>query len=101
VRWPDDRLIQELLAQVGVPLVSTSVNRHGEPPLGDPEAIEMLFGGAIDLLADAGPRENVLPSTIVDLTRRPPVVVREGQGDVDIGELDRRLRLSDGEGGLP
>jgi tRNA threonylcarbamoyl adenosine modification protein (Sua5/YciO/YrdC/YwlC family) len=91
VRWPSDRLLNELLARVKAPIVSTSVNRRGEPSLGDPDQIERSFGGAIDLLADAGPRQDLVPSTIVDLTRRPPVVVRQGTVRLDVDRLDELL----------
>jgi L-threonylcarbamoyladenylate synthase len=94
VRRPRDRLVRELLAQVGVPIISTSVNRHGEPPLGNPDRIAREFGAVIDVLADLGSRESQPPSTIVDLTRRPPVLVRQGAAAVDLGELERLLRLT-------
>jgi L-threonylcarbamoyladenylate synthase len=92
VRWPGDPLVLDVLARVGVPVISTSVNRHGEPPLADPEAIARAFGRAIDVLADVGPRGARPPSTIVDLLRRPPVITRQGAAQVDVAELDRRLR---------
>jgi L-threonylcarbamoyladenylate synthase len=94
VRWPAEPRIRELLAQVGVPLVSSSVNRRDDSPLADPEAIASQFGAGIDLLADAGPRRDSRPSTIIDLTRRPPVEVRRGAMTVDIKRLDRLLRLA-------
>jgi L-threonylcarbamoyladenylate synthase len=94
VRWPRAPFARALVARVGVPIISTSVNRHGEPPLGDPEAIAAQFGAAIDVLADAGPCASALPSTIVDLTQEPPIVVRAGAEAVDVERLDRLLRPS-------
>ncbi len=94
VRRPRERLVRALLARVGVPIVSTSVNRHGEAPLGDPGRIAREFGAVIDVLGDAGSRESQPPSTIIDLTRRPPVLVRQGAAAVDVGELERLLRLT-------
>jgi len=95
VRWPNDRFLIELLSRVEAPIISTSVNRRGEPPLGDPNEIERSFGGAIDLLADVGPRKDLVPSTIVDLTRRPPVVVRQGRARIDVDRLDQLLSGGD------
>jgi L-threonylcarbamoyladenylate synthase len=88
VRCPDDPVLRTLLGEIGTPVLSTSVNRHGAPPLADPSAIADEFGPAIDLLADHGVKAGQ-PSTIVDLSRRPPVLVRAGSRAVDLGELER------------
>ena len=39
VRVPDDPVLRSLLALIGAPTLSTSVNRHGWPPAADPAAI--------------------------------------------------------------
>ncbi len=98
VRLPADSLVRELIGRVGVPIVSTSVNRHGEPPLGDPAAIGGRFGALVDVIADAGRRQSLVPSTLVDLTQRPPVVLRQGQATPDMDELDRLLAAGGEEG---
>lgn len=92
VRWPADPRVVDLVSQVGVPIISTSVNRHRDPPLADPAAIARAFGAGIDLLADAGPRSEARPSTIIDLTRRPPLEVRRGAAAVDLERLEHLLR---------
>lgn len=91
VRLPRDEHLRALLAAIGVPVVSTSVNQQGESPLGDPDLIAGAFAAFIDVLADDGPRTSGVPSTIVDLTRRPPVIVRTGAASVDIVRLARLL----------
>jgi L-threonylcarbamoyladenylate synthase len=87
-RLPDDTVLRSLLGAIGAPILSTSVNRHGSPPLADPAAIAHEFGAEIDLLADQGMRRGE-PSTIVDLSRRPPALVRAGARAVDPVELER------------
>jgi L-threonylcarbamoyladenylate synthase len=94
VRWPAEPRIAGLLSRVGVPLISTSVNRQAEAPASDPESIARQFGAGIDLLADAGPRPDSRPSTIIDLTRRPPVEIRRGAVTVDVERLERLMRSS-------
>ncbi len=91
VRFPRDERLRALLDAVGVPVVSTSVNRHGDTPLSDPARIAADFAQGIDVLADDGPRTAGVPSTIVDLTRHPPVVVRAGAVAVDVARLTRLL----------
>lgn len=93
VRWPDTALLCQILAGVGAPLVSTSINRSGEEPLTEPAKIARQFGEAIDVLLDHGPAQDPRPSTVLDLTVRPPRVVRQGKGTVDLERLGRCLAL--------
>ena len=68
-----------LLAELfGKPITSTSANLTGESTPGSVDAIEEMLGDAIDLYLDAGPLPPSRPSTIVDVTVRPPRILREG-----------------------
>lgn len=91
VRQPGAALVRALVDGTGVPLVSTSINRAGEMPLLEPDAIARAFGAAIDVLADAGPPADTVPSTLVDLTVRPPVILRQGRRRIDLVALARCL----------
>jgi tRNA threonylcarbamoyl adenosine modification protein (Sua5/YciO/YrdC/YwlC family) len=77
IRLPGLPLLLKLIEKIGLPLVSTSVNRSGQPPLNDPARIADEFP-EIDLLIDGG----VLPvskgSTVVDLGAARPCLVRAG-----------------------
>lgn len=77
IRLPGLAPLLQLLEKIGLPLVSTSVNRSGQPPLNDPALIAGAFP-EIDLLIDGG----VLPfsqgSTVVDLGAASPRLVRSG-----------------------
>ncbi len=78
LRLPDSAFLQRLLAELGRPLYSTSVNRTGEKPLFDIAVITKEFERDVDLIYDAG---SLLPgpgSTLVDVTRKPYRVLREG-----------------------
>lgn len=77
VRLPASRPLRELLLEVG-PLTGTSANRSGSPPLADPDAVEAGFRREIDVLVDGGRTRGGLPSTLLDATRQPPVVLRRG-----------------------
>lgn len=76
-RWPRSAFLQDLVLDLGVPLVSTSANRTGEPNVTDPAEAWDLFGGAIDLYVDAG-RLSGPPSTLIDLTGPKPHLLRFG-----------------------
>lgn len=80
VRLPASRKLRDLLSAVG-PLTGTSFNRSGSPPLSDPDAIEAGFRREIALLVDGGKTPGSLPSTVLDATRDPPVVLRHGAHD--------------------
>lgn len=77
IRLPGLPPLLQLIEKIGLPLVSTSVNRSGQPPLNDPAQIASEFP-EIDLLLDWG----VLPaspgSTMIDVTVTPPKIVRRG-----------------------
>ncbi len=78
MRLPDSAYLRAVLAGVGQPLYSTSVNRAGLPPMNSIEEIRAEFEGEVDLIVDAGPLDQGSPSTIVDVTRRPYRIVRQG-----------------------
>jgi len=75
-RIPDLTWLRSLLDRTG-PLVSTSANRSGEPPIVTPEMLARDLLDSLDALLDQGPREGK-PSTIVDFTGDEPRLIREG-----------------------
>jgi L-threonylcarbamoyladenylate synthase len=76
-RWPRDAFLQDLVRDLGVPLVSTSANRTGSPHVSDAREAWEEFGAGIDLYVDGGHRPG-LPSTLVDLTEDKPQLLRLG-----------------------
>jgi tRNA threonylcarbamoyl adenosine modification protein (Sua5/YciO/YrdC/YwlC family) len=75
-RVPDLAWLRALLDRTG-PLISTSANRSGEPPITTPEMLARDLLERLEAVLDAGPREGQ-PSTIVDFTGDEPRIVREG-----------------------
>lgn len=59
-------IVQQLCKAYGGPIVSTSANREGEPPLRDSRTLQMMFGKQIDLIipGKVGGQNN--PTTIRD-----------------------------------
>ncbi|MDE0375042.1 MAG: L-threonylcarbamoyladenylate synthase [bacterium] len=76
VRVPDHDLLRSLLAGSG-PLAVTSANPSGSAPALDSVEARALFGGQVPVYLE-GERQGGEASTVVDLTRVPPVVLREG-----------------------
>lgn len=80
LRVPDHPVVQALLAELGEPLLSSTLLLPGdEAPLEEADQIEERLGHAIDLLLDAG-RCAGEPTTVINLAGGEPQVVRVGQG---------------------
>ena len=60
-------------------MANTSINMPGGLR-GDPENIIPVIEHDVDIMLDMGPLENPMHSTIIDLTGRDPVLVRQGKG---------------------
>lgn len=82
LRVPDHPVVHALLAELSEPILSSTLILAGEHvPLNDPEAIRDRLEQAVYLVIDAGPCI-AEPTTVVDLAVEPPVVVRQGVGDL-------------------
>ena len=82
LRIPDYALIKLLLAKVNKPLTGTSANISGKPSSNKiREVIAQLRGQRIlpDLILDAGNLKKAQPSTVIDLTKKKPKILRMGQ----------------------
>ncbi|MFA9445034.1 L-threonylcarbamoyladenylate synthase [Egicoccus sp. AB-alg6-2] len=93
VRMPLDDLALAVVRAVG-PVASTAASRRGGPAPTTAEAARDQLGEAVELYLDDGARPGRSASTVVDLTRRQPHVLRDGPLDsaevlkVARGELD-------------
>ena len=81
IRVPDNAVTLAIVRALGRPLVSTTAQRAGQPPEVDPREIDYAFPG-LGLVVDAGGGGD-LPTTVVDLTTMPPVIIREGAGPIE------------------
>ncbi|MDR3557528.1 MAG: L-threonylcarbamoyladenylate synthase [Syntrophobacteraceae bacterium] len=72
--------VASLLAKAsGGLIVSTSANLAGGPPPDSPAGIDTGLLATVGAMLDAGNLPGGFPSTIVDVTAYPPVLVREGK----------------------
>ena len=84
IRIPDNSIIRTLVAELGNPIISTSI-RDDDDVLEyttDPELIFEKWQNLVDVVVDGGYGDNE-PSTVIDLTDVPEVI-REGKGSIDI-----------------
>lgn len=92
IRVPNHEVIRSVVRELGRPVISTTAARTGSLPHVDPSEIDDDFPG-LGLVLDGG-GGGVVPTTVVDLTVSPPVVVREGAGGTEdfVDEAPRSLR---------
>ncbi|HOW45382.1 MAG TPA: L-threonylcarbamoyladenylate synthase [Candidatus Aminicenantes bacterium] len=86
VRMPGLKPLLDLIVRLGVPLISTSANRSGRPPLQDPALIAREFPD-LDILIDAGALAPSRGSTVVDFTADPPAIVRPGDDEPKVRSI--------------
>lgn len=80
VRIPAHRVPQLLLAELGEPLMSSTLLLATDAtPLTRGHDIEARLGHDIDAILDGGDC-GIEPTTVVDLSVTPPVIVRSGKG---------------------
>lgn len=81
LRVPDNAVAQALLAELGEPIMSTTLMLPGETmPMTDPYDIRDTLQHELDLVIDGGYCD-LEPTTVVDMSEDVPVVIREGKGD--------------------
>ncbi len=78
VRIPDHSLTLALLRLIGLPLAVTSANLSGHPPARTADEARQQLAGRVNAIILGGVAPGGQPSTIVDLTQHPPVILRSG-----------------------
>ena len=82
IRIPDTTLVQELLAELGEPIMSSSlILPNADIAMGDPDQIREKLEHDVDLVIDAGITGNQA-STVIDWHGDELKIVRLGAGDV-------------------
>jgi tRNA threonylcarbamoyl adenosine modification protein (Sua5/YciO/YrdC/YwlC family) len=82
LRVPDHPVVDALLAEMGEPILSSTLILPGdELPLNDGEEIRERIGSRVDVILDGGPC-GVDMTTVVDLTGDAPAIVRPGKGSL-------------------
>ncbi len=85
IRIPDNNIARALVTGLGNPIISTSIRDEDEvlEYTTDPELILEKWDKLVDIVIDGGYGDNI-PSTVIDLTKAEPEVIREGKGSVEI-----------------
>ena len=83
IRVPNNKIVQEIIKQLGHPILSTSLLSDDDilEYLTDPELIYEKYKKIVDIVIDGG-IGGIVPSTVVDLTNDEIEIIREGKGEL-------------------
>lgn len=79
LRVPSHPVAQQLLKAFGGGIAAPSANRFGRLSPTTAQHVREELGDAVDLVLDGGPCDVGIESTIVDLTRETPALLRPGR----------------------
>ena len=82
IRIPDNKFCIEIVKRFKRPIVTTSVNSHGAPPLIKIKFIKESFSNFH--IFEGMENINSKGSTIVDMTQSPYAIIRHGDGEFPI-----------------
>ncbi len=99
LRWPDYALLSKLVRKTGTPLVATSANRSGKPPLRLGREAVREFREEVDLILDAGRLPFRLPSSVVEFRSTEAVILRRGEGYKQLERFLNRIGVPIQHGG--
>ncbi|MFB9244110.1 threonylcarbamoyl-AMP synthase [Massilia antarctica] len=88
LRVPENAIAQALLAELGQPLLGTTLilpdlDGEGSELLTDADSIRARIDKQVDLIVDGGAC-SLEPTTVIDLTGDDVVLVRQGRGDAAV-----------------
>lgn len=84
IRVPDNNIIREIVAQLGNPVLSTSIKDQDDELeyTTNPELIYEKWSDIADIIVDGG-IGGIEPSTVVDCTSIDPIIIRQGKGELN------------------
>jgi tRNA A37 threonylcarbamoyladenosine synthetase subunit TsaC/SUA5/YrdC len=83
VRLPAHRLVSALLAEVGEPLLSSTLILPGhEEPLTEGWIVGEEIGDLVDVIIEG--ECGLEPTTVIDFSDGTPVITRQGAGDASM-----------------
>jgi L-threonylcarbamoyladenylate synthase len=78
VRMPQNKIALALIKALGHPIAAPSANLSGRPSGTTAGHVLQDFAGKIDMILDGGPVTVGVESTVLDLSQKPPAILRPG-----------------------
>ncbi|MBC8196301.1 MAG: threonylcarbamoyl-AMP synthase [Candidatus Marinimicrobia bacterium] len=81
IRIPDSPFILEVVKKLGNPIITTSLTNIDDNYITEPTELYHQYKNQIDILFSSS-TSKTKPSTVIDLTRNEPIVIRDGLGEI-------------------
>lgn len=78
VRFPENKIAKLILEDSACPVIATSANFSGDPPPSTIKDIPEELIKMVELVIDSGETEKMIESTVIDITKEKPVILRQG-----------------------
>lgn len=78
IRWPSHPFIQAVIRECGFPLAAPSANPSNQLSATNAQHVKKSLGHKIPLIVDGGQSQVGIESTVLDLTVKPPRLLRPG-----------------------
>ncbi len=78
IRFPENIISREIIRFSKCPVIATSANFSGETSGVCVAEMSEKFLGQVDFVIDAGPTDKKQESTVVDISKPVPVILRQG-----------------------
>lgn len=83
IRMPNNEIILSIIEKLGVPILGPSANFHGEKTAYDFQDLDTELINLVDLVVEGSTTEKKA-STVIDCTRYPWKILREGAVDIKL-----------------
>lgn len=84
LRWPNHPFIQAVIRECGFPLAAPSANLSNRVSPTTAAHVRRQLGNKIELIVDGGPSQVGIESTVLDVTRTPPRLLRPGMVSLEM-----------------
>jgi L-threonylcarbamoyladenylate synthase len=78
IRMPNNKIIQEIISEVGKPILGPSANFSGDKTPYSFEDLDKELIGLVDLVIKGDTNSEKMSSTVIDCSRKPWRIMREG-----------------------
>lgn len=92
LRIPDSKVFLEIIRKSKKPIAAPSANKSGYISSTKASHVMSSFGNKIELIIDSGQSKFGLESTILDLTRKPYKILRQGIYDKEL--INQKTKLN-------
>lgn len=101
IRMPAHPIALALIHLAGVPIAAPSANLSGKPSPTTAQHVLADLEGRVDIIIDGGPTDVGVESTVLDVTRKPPLLLRPGGITLEeLLEFIPTIQLDPGVGAL-